>query len=130
MLSIAALCRNDVDYAYYCNGDVQWFGVHVADPDIKRAGFVTKWLGFAAQSLGRVQKADGSIVDREIETWLPKKKVKAFSLRWAAFPACHFNVQPLWYTTTISGLYTRSTVQKALPGLHSNDIAPAQLEGV
>ena len=70
-----------MDYAYYCNGDTQWFGVYVADPDIKRAGFVTKWLGFAAQSLGPVHRRDSSIVDREIETWLPKKIVKAYSLR-------------------------------------------------
>ena len=77
-----------MDYAYYCNGDSQWFGVHVADPDIKRAGFVTKWLGYAAQSLGPVRKGDGSVVQREVETWLPKKKVKAYSLRWAGLLAC------------------------------------------
>jgi hypothetical protein len=53
----------------------------VADPDIKKAGIVTKWLGFGAQSLGPVVRKDGSRVDRQVETWLPKKKVKAYSLR-------------------------------------------------
>ena len=53
----------------------------MADSDIKKAGFVTKWLGYGAQSLGPVQRKDGTTAEREIETWLPKKKVKAFSLR-------------------------------------------------
>ena len=55
--------------------------LQVADPDIKKAAVVTKWLGFGAQSLGPVQKKDGSRAEREVETWLPKKKVKAYSLR-------------------------------------------------
>lgn len=42
---------------------------------------MTKWLGFGAQGLGPVQKKDGSRAQREMETWLPKKKVKAYSLR-------------------------------------------------
>ena len=125
-------CRDQVDYAYYCNGEMQWFGVHVsylwltcsthdcplyimresakqldaimhagthycegtitdfelhlqvADADIKKAGFVARWLGFGAQTLGPVQKKDGTTAAREIETWLPKKKVKAYSLRYLA----------------------------------------------
>ncbi|BDA48985.1 hypothetical protein COCOBI_13-0950 [Coccomyxa sp. Obi] len=70
-----------IDYAAFCNGEMQWFAVKVADPDIKKAGFVTKWLGYGAQTLGPVKKKDGTTVDREIQTWLPKKKVKAYSLR-------------------------------------------------
>ena len=57
----------------------------VVDPDIKKAGFVTKWLGYGAQSLGPVQRKDGTTAEREIETWLPKKKVKAYSLRCLTF---------------------------------------------
>ena len=60
----------------------------VADPDIKKAGFVTKWLGYGAQSLGPVQRKEGTTAEREIETWLPKKKVKAYSLRCLTFPPC------------------------------------------
>ena len=60
--------------------------MQVADPDIKKAGFVTKWLGYGAQMLGPVKKKDGTTVDREIQTWLPKKKVKAHSLRYEASP--------------------------------------------
>ena len=60
----------------------------VADPDIKKAGFVTKWLGYGAQSLGPVQRKDGTTAEREIETWLPKKKVKAYSLRCLTFHPC------------------------------------------
>ena len=74
------LCR-ELNYAYFCNGEMQWFGVNIADADIKKAGFITKWLGFGGQSLGPVRKADGTMVDRELETWLPKKIVKAWSLR-------------------------------------------------
>ncbi len=55
--------------------------VQVADADIKKAGFVTKWLGYGAQSLGPVKRKDGTTVERVVETWLPKKKVKAYSLR-------------------------------------------------
>ena len=59
----------------------EWLHAQVADPDIKKAGFVTKWLGYGAQSLGPVQRKDGTTAERKIETWLPKKKVKAYSLR-------------------------------------------------
>lgn len=57
--------------------------MQVADPDIKKAGFVTKWLGYGAQTLGPVKKKDGTAVERVVETWLPKKIVKAYSLRYA-----------------------------------------------
>ena len=60
----------------------------MADPDIKKAGFVTKWLGYGAQSLGSVQRKDGTTAEREIETWLPKKKVKAYSLRCLSLSPC------------------------------------------
>lgn len=59
--------------------------MQVADPDIKKAGFVTKWLGYGAQMLGPVKRKDGTTVEREIQTWLPKKKVKAYSLRCESF---------------------------------------------
>ena len=54
----------------------------VAQPELKAANFVAKWLGYGAQSLGLVVRKDGSTEDRVIETWVPKKKVKAYSLRW------------------------------------------------
>ncbi len=67
-----------------CEGYDKDMLMQVADPDIKKAGFVTKWLGYGAQMLGPVKKKDGTTVDREIQTWLPKKKVKAYSLRCEA----------------------------------------------
>ncbi len=54
----------------------------VSQPELKAANFVAKWLGYGAQSLGPVVKKDGSTEERLIETWVPKKKVKAYSLRW------------------------------------------------
>ena len=26
------LCRDELDYAHYCNGEMQWFGVNVRFP--------------------------------------------------------------------------------------------------
>ncbi len=56
----------------------------VAEADIKKANYVSRWLGYGAQKLGPVQKRDGTTEERVLETWVPKKKVKAFSLRCRA----------------------------------------------
>jgi hypothetical protein len=60
----------------------------VAEADIRKAGIVAKWLGFAAESLGPVVLKDGTEMERELETWLPKKKVKAYSVRFVAGASC------------------------------------------
>lgn len=59
------------------------------EPDIRKAGIVSKWLGLAAEALGPVTLKDGSTVEREIMTWLPKKKVKAYSVRCAPLASAH-----------------------------------------
>ena len=74
--------------AHACTGQQECGHAQVADPDIKKAGFVTKWLGYGAQSIGPVQRKDGTTAEREIETWLPKKKVKAYSLRCLSLSPC------------------------------------------
>ena len=55
--------------------------VQVVEADIKKANFVSKWLDYGGKKLGPVQKKDGTSEERVIETWVPKKVVKAYSLR-------------------------------------------------
>ena len=66
----------------------------VAEADIKKANYVSRWLGYGAQKLGPVRKRDGATEERVLETWVPKKKVKAFSLRcWACSPPVELSSQ-------------------------------------
>ena len=67
-----------------------FFVSQVAQPEMKAANFVAKWLGYGAQSLGPVVLKDGGTEERVVETWVPKKKVKAYSLRWGEGRAPRF----------------------------------------
>ncbi len=49
----------------------------------RKATLTAKWLSRAFELLGDVKLRDGRMFDREIEVWLPKKKVSAPSVRCA-----------------------------------------------
>ena len=77
-LNLSTSCLLNLKSIFMIVTNVPYLQVYDGDP--RKAGRVAKWLGFAEKFLPPIKLSDGRQVEREVEAWLPKKKVKAHSL--------------------------------------------------
>lgn len=71
------------DFAAHATGDPQWWAVEIPSGDPRKASSVARWLAAAERRCGRVapREPGGPDRDRVVETYIPKKKVRAWSFR-------------------------------------------------
>jgi hypothetical protein len=71
------------NFAAHASGHPQWWALEIPSGDPRKASSVARWLAAAERRCGRVAPAapGGESRARVIETYIPKKKVRAWSFR-------------------------------------------------